>query len=75
MEDFRSYYQRLVSDRALWRAPHLNTDYADITLETSLTRLGEKVREIGENLDRLIAWSDETRRENEIRFRRLEEKH
>jgi hypothetical protein len=75
MEDFHTYYQRLVAARAVWRTPHLNTPVADMDMETSLTRLGEKVREIGENLDRLIAWSDETRRKNEARFRRLEEKH
>jgi hypothetical protein len=73
-EDFSTYYQRLVAPRIVWLNPHLNMDDADSTLESSLTRLAEKVREIGENLDRLIAWSEQTRRENEVRFRRLEEK-
>ena len=61
-EEFSVYYQRLLAAGAIRR-------------ETSLAHLREKVREIGENLNRLIAWSEETRHENEVRFRRLEEKH
>jgi hypothetical protein len=37
--------------------------------------LSGKVEEIGDKLNGLISWSEQTQRENEVRFRRLEEKH
>jgi chromosome segregation ATPase len=44
-------------------------------LGDAVGKLSVKVEDIGDKLNGLIAWSEQTRKENEIRFRRLEEKH
>ena len=54
---------------------HVNLESTIAALQHKHVDLESTVKEIGDRLNVLIAWSDETRRENEIRFRRLEEKH
>ncbi len=66
-EEFRREHKALLTAQVVMYDEH-------VKLEKSLTRLSEKVEEIGDKLNGLIAWSEQTQRENEIRFRRLEEK-
>ena len=75
-------YNLMIQDHEAFRREHKALLAAQVLMQDSLTRLSVKVEEIDDGLNGLIAYSEQTRRENEqtrreneVRFRRLEEKH
>jgi hypothetical protein len=75
-------YNLMIQDHEDFRREHKALLAGQVLMQGSLTRLSVKVEEIGDRLNGLIAYSEQTRRENEqtrreneVRFRRLEEKH
>jgi hypothetical protein len=68
-------YNLMIQDREEFRAEHKRLLAAQVVMHDEHIKLERTVQEIGDKLNGLIAWSEQTQRENEIRFRRLEEKH
>jgi len=72
----------MIRDHEEFRAEHKRLLTAQVVMQDSLVRLGEKMERltdkfdaVGDKLNALIAWSDQVHRDNNERFKRLEEKH
>jgi len=74
-EEFRREHKMLLAAQVVMHDEQLKTEKSVRRLSGKLEDLTEKVEEIGDKLNALITWSEQTQRENEVRFRRLEEKH
>jgi hypothetical protein len=80
-QDNRSSLDRLedawnlmIVEHEEFRAEHKRLLIAQVVMQEKLEETRRLVHEVGDKLNGLIAWSEQTQRENELRFRRLEEK-
>ena len=75
-------YDLMIQDHEEFRREHKMLLTAQVVMQGNLEKMQDNlektralVHEIGDNLNALITWSDQVHRDNNERFKRLEEKH
>jgi hypothetical protein len=75
-------YELMIQDHEEFRREHKMLLTAQVVMQGNLDKMQDNlektrglVHEIGDKLNALITWSDQVHRDNNERFKRLEEKH
>jgi hypothetical protein len=71
-QEFRERFRLMRED---FEKEHKRLLIAQVVMEDKLEKTRDLVHEIGDKLNALIDWSNQVHRDNNERFRRLEEKH
>ena len=74
-EEFRERFRRMQEGHEEFEKEHKRLLIAQVVMQDNLEKTRALVHEIGDKLNALIAWSDQVHRDNNDRFRRLEDKN
>lgn len=72
--EFRERFQRIQDAHEDFEKEHKRLLIAQVVTQDKFDKTALLVQEIGERLGALITWSDQVHRDNNERFRRLEER-
>ena len=69
------WFRRMQDAHEDFEREHKRLLIAQVVMQDKLEKTRDLVHEIGDKLNALISWSDQVHRDNNERFKRLEEKH